>query len=81
MIEVVLVHRNIANNDYQEDSRVLYTFVPNKAFGNLLKIFPKDHIFLKTFNSVFQTIEVWFADQNIQPLELEERINLTLVIK
>ena len=81
MIEVVLVHRNIVNNDYQQDSRVLYTFVLNKAFGNLLKISPKDHIFLKTFNSVFQTIEVWFADQNIQPLESEERINLTLVIK
>ena len=40
MIEVVLVHRNIANNDYQQDSRVLYTFVPNKAFGNILKFFP-----------------------------------------
>ena len=81
MMEVVLVHRNIANNDYQQDSRVLYTFVPNKAFVNQLKMSPKDHIILKTFNSVFQTIEVWFADQNIQPLELEERINLTLVIK
>ena len=51
--EVVLVHCNIVNNDYQQDSRVLYTFVPNKAFGSLLEISPKNHIFLKRFNSEF----------------------------
>ena len=49
--EVVLVHCNMVNNDYQQDSRVLYTFVPNKSFGNLLDISPSNHIFLKTFNS------------------------------
>ena len=49
--EVVLVHCNIVNNDYQQDSRVLYTFVPNKPFGSLLEISPTNHIFLKTFNS------------------------------
>ena len=79
--EVVLVHCNIVNNDYQQDSRVLYTFVPNKPFGSLLEISPTNHIFLKTFNSEFQTIEVWLTDQNSQPLEIEDRINLTLVIK
>ena len=79
--EVVLVHCNIVNNDYQQDSRVLYTFVPNKPFGSLLEISPTNHIFLKTFNSEFQTIEVWFTDQNSQTLEIEDRINLTLVIK
>ena len=79
--EVVLVHFNIANNDYQQDSRVLYTFVPNKPFGSLLEISPTNHIFLKTFNSEFQNIEVWFTDQNSQPLEIGDRINLTLVIK
>ena len=79
--EVVLVHCNIVNNDYQQDSRVLYTFVPNKPFGNLLEITPTNFISLKTFNSEFQTIEVWFTYQNIQPLEIEGRINLTLVIK
>ena len=52
--EVVLVHCNIANNDYQQDSRVLYTFVRSNSFGILLEIFPKNHIFLKTFNSEFQ---------------------------
>ena len=66
--EVVSVHCNIANNDYQQDSRVLYTFVPNKPFGSLLEISPANYIFSKTFNSEFQTIEVWFTDQNSQPL-------------
>ena len=79
--EVVLVHCNIINNDSQQDSRVLHTFVPNKPFGSLIEISPINHFFLKTFNSEFQIIEVWFTDQNGQPLEIEDRINLTLVIK
>ena len=79
--ELVLVHCNIVNNDYQQGSRVLYTFVPNKPFGNLLEIAPTNFIPLITFNSEFQTIEVWFTDQNIQPLEIEDSINLTLVSK
>ena len=58
----VVVHCNIANNDYQQDSRVLYTFVPNKSFGQLLDISPKNFIFLKTFDLEFSYIEVWFAD-------------------
>ena len=68
--EVVLVHCNIVNNDYQHDSRVLYTFVPNKSFGSLLEISPTYHIFLKTF-----------TDQNSEPLEIEDKINSTIVIK
>ena len=79
--EVVLVHCNIVNNDYQQDSRVLYTFAPNKPFGSLLEISPTNHIILKTFISEFRTIEVWFKDQNSQPLIIEDRINLTLVIQ
>ena len=45
--ELVLVHYNIDNNDYQQDPRMLYTFVQNKAFGGLLEISPRDHFFLK----------------------------------
>ena len=77
----VLVHCNIVNNDYQQDLRVLYTFVPNKPFDSLLEISVTNHIFLKTFNSEFQDIEVWFTDQYSQPLEIENIKNLTLVIK
>ena len=78
--EVVLVHFNIVNNDYQQESRVLYTFVLNKPFGSLLKISPTNHIILKTFNAEYNEIKVWFTDQNSQPLEIEDRINLILKI-
>ena len=81
IIEVVLVHCNIVNNDYQQDSRVLCTFVPNKSFGGLLDISPSNYIFLKTFNSEYDEIIVWFTDQNSKPLVIEDRINLTMVIK
>ena len=63
--EVALVHCNIINNDYQQDSRVLYTFVPNQPFGSLLEIFPTNHIYLKTFNSEYDQIIVWFTDHLI----------------
>ena len=79
--EVALVHCNIANNDYQEDSRVLYTFVPNKPFGSLLEISPTSHICLKTFNLEYDEIIVWFTDQNSKPLEIQDIINLTMVVK
>ena len=56
-------------------------FAPNKLFDSLLEISPTNHIFKKTINSEFQDTEVWFTDQNSQPLEIEDRINLTMVIK
>ena len=79
--EVVLVHCNMVNNDYQQDSRVLYTFVSNKYFGSLLDISSSNDIFLKTFNSEYDEIVVWLTDQNSKLLEIEDRINLTMVIK
>ena len=83
--EVVLVYCNMVNNDYQQDSRVLYTFVPNKSFGSLLDISPSNHIFLKTFNSEYDEIVAWFTDENSKPLEIEDisnnGINLTMLIK
>ena len=79
--KVVLAHCNIVNNDYQQDSRVLYTFVPNKPFGSLLEISPTSHIFLKTSNSEYDEIIVWFTKQNNKPLDIEDRINLTMVVK
>ena len=55
--EVVLVHCYIVNNDYQQDSRVLYTFVPKKPFGCLLEISPANHIFLKHLTQNSKTLE------------------------
>ena len=78
--EVVLIHFNIVKNDYQENSRVLYTFVLNKSFGQLLGVSPENLIFLKLFNSEFTYIEVWFTDQNSKPLEIEDKTSITLVV-
>ena len=76
-----MVYFDIVNNDCQQDSRALYTFVPNKPCDSLLEISPTNHIFLNTFNSEYDEIKVWFTDQNSQPLEIEDRINLTMVGK
>ena len=63
--EVLLIHGNIVDSNYQINSRDLHTFVPNKSVGQWLDISPKNFIFLKTFNSEFSYIEVWFTDQNL----------------
>ena len=78
--EVVLIHCNVVNNSYQQNSRVLYTFVPNKSLGQLLDISPENFMFLKSYYSEFLYIEVWFADQNSNPLEIADKINVTLVV-
>ena len=71
---VLLVHCTIANNDCQQNSGVLYIFVPNKSFGQLLNISTKNSTFLKTFNSEVSYIEVMFTDQSSKPLEIENKI-------
>ena len=81
VVELVLVHCNVVNNDYQQDSRILFTFVLNRAFGSLLDISPTNHVYLKTFNSEFQEIKIWFTDQKSKPLEVEDKINITSIIK
>ena len=60
--EVALVHCNIVNNNYYQDSRVLYAFVPNKSFAQLLDISPKNVMFLKTSDLEFSNIDLWFTD-------------------
>ena len=79
--EVGLLHCDIVNNDYQQHLRPLYTFVQNKPFGSLFEISPTNHIFVKNFNWEYDEIKVWFTDQNSKLLEIEDRINLTMVIK
>ena len=76
--EVALIHCNIFNNDYQQDSRIFEVFVTNKPFGQLLDISLKN-VFL-TFNSEVSNIEVWFTDQNYKPLDIEDNTNISLVI-
>ena len=80
-VEVVLVHCNLVNNIYQQASKVLFTFVPNKQFGQLITIEPHVLTMLKTTNTEFQSIQVWFTDQNNRPLEIEDSLNITLIIR
>ena len=79
-VEVVLVHCNLVNNSYQQTSKVLSTFVPNKQFGQLITISPHSLTMLKTTNSEFPFIQVWFTDQNNRPPEIEDSVNITLII-
>ena len=78
--EVVIMRCNIVNNDYQQDSRVLYPFVPYKSFGQLFDISPKIIYFQKAFDSEFLYIKVWFTDQNSKLLEVGNKTNITLFI-
>ena len=75
-VEVVLVHCILVNNSYQQASRVLFTFVPNIQYGQLISISPNPLNFLKTMNTEFSEIEVWFTDQNNNALEIEDNVNI-----
>ena len=79
-VEVVLVHCNLVNNSYQQASRVLFTFVQNKQYGQLISISPYSLFFLKTMNTEFSEIEIWFTDQNNNALEIEDNVNISLII-
>ena len=79
-VEVVLVHCNLVNNSYQQASKVLFTFVPNKQFGQLITISPHLLTMLKTASAEFQSIELWFTDQNNRSLEVEHGVNIMTII-
>ena len=79
-VEVVLVHCNLVNNSYQQHLRVLFTFVPNKQYGQLISISPHSLVFLKTMNTEFSEIEVCFTDQKNNALEIEDNVNISLII-
>ena len=74
-VEIVLVHCNLVNNSYQQHLRVLFTFVPNRQYGQLNSISPHSLIFLKTMNTEFSEIDIWFTDQNNNALEIEDNVN------
>ena len=74
------MHCNLVNNSYQQVSKVLFSFVPNKQFGQLITISPHLLTMLKTANTESQPIQLWFTDQNNIPLEIEDSVNITLII-
>ena len=79
-LEVVLVHCNLVKNDYLRSSKVLFSFVPNKQFGQLINISPNTLTMMNTVNTEFSFVEVWFTDQASKALEIEDNVNLTLII-
>ena len=80
VVEVVLVHCNLIDKKYQQKSEVLYTFTPNKFHVYLLNVEPSNLGFLKTYNTWFREIFIKFTDQNGRALEVENKVNLTLLI-
>ena len=78
-VEVVLVHCNLVKNDYQHTSKVLFSFVPNKQFGQLINISPHSLTMMNTVNTEFSNVKVWFIDEASKALEIENNVNLTLI--
>ena len=79
-VDLVLVHCNLVNNSYQQASKVLFTFVPNKKYGQLITVSPETLIMLKTVNTEFSFIEIWFTDQDNRPLEIVDSVNISLIV-
>ena len=79
-VDLILVHCNLVNNNYQQASKVLFTFVPNKKYGQLITVSPHSLIMSKTVNTEFSFIEIWFTDQHNRPLEIEDSVNVSLII-
>ena len=76
----MLIHYNIVKNNYLQNSSLLYKFVPDKSFCQFLDVSRKNFIFLKAFDSEFPYFEVWSTDQDSKVLDVEDKINITLVI-
>ena len=73
------MHFNLLKNDCQHTSKVLFSFVPNKQFGQLINISPHSLMMMNTVNTEFSFVKVWFTDQASKALEIEDNINLTLI--
>ena len=79
MLKFVLVHCNLVKND-QHSSKVFFSFVPNKQFGQLINISPNTLAMMNTVHTEFSFVEVWFTDQVSKTLEIEDNVNVTLII-
>ena len=78
--ELGLVQWNLVDNQHQQESEVLYTFTPNKSYAYLLNAEPSNLAFLKIHYLEFDEIITTSTDQNGRTLEIEDRVNLTLLI-
>ena len=68
------------DNQYRQKSKVLYTFTPNKFYSYLLNVEPSNLVFLETYKTEFDEIIKTFTDKNGRPLEIEDKVDLTLLI-
>ena len=75
-VGIVFIYCNLVNSNYQQASKVLFTFALNKQFGQLITITPHSLTMLKTTNAEFSFTEIWFTDQNNRPLEIEDNVNI-----
>ena len=75
------MHCNVVHNDYLQNSKLLYSFVSDKSFGQLLNIEPKVLIQSRTTDSVFHYVEIWFADENNWSLQVDDSVNIALIIQ
>ena len=80
MVEVVLVQCNLVDNQYQQNSEVIRTFMPNKSYDYLSIVETTNLVFLKTYKTEFDDITITFTNQNGTPLKIEYKANLTLII-
>ena len=80
-VKIVLMHCSLVNNSYQKASKVLFTFVPNKQFSQLITFSSHLLTMLKTTSAEFQSIKLWFTDQNKRPLEIEDSVNIAGIIR
>ena len=79
-VEIVLVHCNLVKNDYQHYTKVLFSFVPNKKYEQLINISQHALTMMNTVNTEFFSVQVSFTDQISKSREIEDNVNLTLII-
>ena len=75
------MHCNLIKNDYLQNSKILYEFVPDKRFGQLISVKPPVFIQCKISDSIFDCTEIWFTDQNNKSLQIEGKVSVTLIIQ
>ena len=79
-VGAVLVYCNLVKNDYQYTSEVLFSFVPNKQFGQLTNISPHSLTMMNTVHTEFYFVDVWSTDQASKALKIEDNVNMALII-
>ena len=80
-VEYVLLHCNLLENEYLQNSQLLYELVPDKKFGQLISVNPPVFIQCKTSDTLFYYIEIWFTDQNNKSLQIGDKVSVTLIVQ